>query len=171
MQHLPNILSLFRMPLALMFLQQNVTLRCITLIIAMATDFLDGFLARRYALQSAAGRFIDPLADKCFTLCVLTVLTAEHRLELWETITVLSREFAVILFAIYLLITGNLLKWEARSLFFGKITTALQLLLFFGLTYGIKFPSEVYMVFALLGVGAFCELIAKRNQVTIGAKN
>ena len=66
--------------------------------IAAATDFLDGYLARRYQAVSAIGRFLDPLADKMFVCAVLFLLAAFNRLEgIWviPAIIILLREFFV----------------------------------------------------------------------------
>lgn len=49
---LPNLISLTRLPLALVFLQENTFYRIAALILAMLSDALDGYYARRYDLSS-----------------------------------------------------------------------------------------------------------------------
>lgn len=164
---IPNILSLLRMPLALFFLQENVAIRCIALLLAAATDYLDGFLARKYKWATPAGKFLDPLADKCFVLSVLTILFFEHRLQLWESAAMLSREAAVFLFGCYLLFTGNLLKWETRTIRSGKIATGLQYAVIFALACQITLPVYVYLIFIPLGIFSFIELVLDRHRIKL----
>src|ERR1700722_11169840 len=52
---IPNFLSLMRFPLALVFLQENRLYRIIAIILALITDGLDGFIARRYKTANRLG--------------------------------------------------------------------------------------------------------------------
>ena len=65
---------------------------------AAITDFFDGYLARRWAQQSAIGRMLDPIADKVLVAVVLLVLAADRTISgahLWAGIIILSREVLV----------------------------------------------------------------------------
>ena len=65
---------------------------------AAITDFFDGYLARRWAQQSAIGRMLDPIADKVLVAAVLLVLAADRTIDgthLWAGIIILSREVLV----------------------------------------------------------------------------
>jgi cardiolipin synthase len=65
---------------------------------AAITDFFDGYLARRWAQQSALGRMLDPIADKVLVAAVLLVLAADRTIDgahLWAGIIILSREVLV----------------------------------------------------------------------------
>ena len=65
---------------------------------AAITDFFDGYLARRWAQQSALGRMLDPIADKVLVAVVLLVLAADRTIDgahLWAGIIILSREVLV----------------------------------------------------------------------------
>jgi cardiolipin synthase len=67
-------------------------------IIAAITDFLDGYLARLWQLQSSLGRMLDPIADKVLVAVVLLVLSADGILfggHIWAAIIILSREVLV----------------------------------------------------------------------------
>ncbi|HOO51487.1 MAG TPA: CDP-diacylglycerol--glycerol-3-phosphate 3-phosphatidyltransferase [Alphaproteobacteria bacterium] len=62
------------------------------------TDWLDGYIARKYKMESAFGKFLDPVADKIFIATVLLTLLANDNLPWWGSIPViviLSREFLV----------------------------------------------------------------------------
>jgi CDP-diacylglycerol--glycerol-3-phosphate 3-phosphatidyltransferase len=60
-----------------------------------ATDFLDGWLARRLNLETVIGKFLDPLADKLIAMAALVMLVHLGRVGAWVVILVLAREFAV----------------------------------------------------------------------------
>ena len=63
--------------------------------IAGATDFLDGFLARRRALVSRWGKFMDPLADKLLVSAALIMLIPLGRVPAWMAFVIIGRELAV----------------------------------------------------------------------------
>lgn len=64
-------------------------------IFASITDFLDGYIARKYNLVTTFGKFIDPLADKLLVMTALLMLTVDGIIPVWIVITILSREFIV----------------------------------------------------------------------------
>ncbi|PAT01679.1 CDP-diacylglycerol--glycerol-3-phosphate 3-phosphatidyltransferase [Candidatus Izimaplasma bacterium ZiA1] len=64
-------------------------------ILASFTDFLDGYIARKYNLVTTFGKFIDPLADKLLVMAALLILNAEGVIPMWVTVVILSREFIV----------------------------------------------------------------------------
>ncbi len=67
-------------------------------IIASVTDYLDGYLARRWQQQSALGRMLDPIADKLLVATVILMLVAEGTIGGWSllaAIVILCREVLV----------------------------------------------------------------------------
>lgn len=64
-------------------------------IFASATDFVDGFIARRYNQVSDFGKFLDPLADKLLTLAAMVMFCEWGSFPAWALMIVLTREFAV----------------------------------------------------------------------------
>lgn len=155
---LPNILSFSRAPLAFLFLSENVYLRLFAIILAMLSDSLDGYLARKKGMNSQFGAILDPIMDKFFVLFVLIVLLLEGRLEGWQVCATISRDFSLLLFGIYLGISGHWNAYQCKAIRWGKISTALQFLVLIGLTIGFVFPYYVYFVFILFGTLAFIEL-------------
>ena len=158
MWNLSNSLSLLRAPLAFLFLVDNEMLRLMAILLAMLTDSIDGFLARRYHQTTRIGAILDPTMDKFFVFFALTVFFSESRLEGWEAIVMLSRDIALCLFGIYLSVTGLWQSFELKAIRWGKITTAMQFIVLIGLTFGIVFTSYAYTLFILFGCLAFYEL-------------
>ena len=64
-------------------------------IFASATDFVDGYIARRYNQVSDFGKFLDPLADKLLTLAAMVMFCEWGSFPAWAIMIVLTREFAV----------------------------------------------------------------------------
>ena len=63
--------------------------------VAMATDWFDGWLARRSGSSSAMGSLLDPVADKILVLAVLIVLVGEGVFAGWMVAAIVAREFLV----------------------------------------------------------------------------
>ncbi len=66
--------------------------------IACVTDFLDGHLARKWSVESAVGKFLDPICDKVFIASLLLALVGFDRIDgFWmiPAIIILMREFLV----------------------------------------------------------------------------
>lgn len=63
--------------------------------VAMATDQVDGWLARRRNQTSAFGSLLDPIADKVLVLAALTMLIAEGVAPAWMVAAIVAREIAV----------------------------------------------------------------------------
>jgi len=64
--------------------------------LAAATDFVDGYLARRWRLTTTLGAFLDTTADKLLVSGVLVALVAVGRVSVWITVIVIGREFFIL---------------------------------------------------------------------------
>ncbi len=172
MLSLHNGLSFLRAPLAFLFLIENTTFRILAILLAMLTDSIDGYLARRCKAVSRFGAILDPAMDKFFVFFALTILCLEKKLELWQSCSMISRDFFLLLFGIYLSLTGHWESYRFTSIRWGKVTTALQFLVLIGLTLGVTFPSYFYWIFILFGLLAFIELwqIKKNNALPHSVK-
>ena len=95
-------------------------------VVASITDFLDGFIARKYNLITTFGKFADPLADKLLVLALMIILITQGTLLKWYfVVIILSREFIVTGFRVIaaekqIVIAAGIL---------GKIKTTMQMLM------------------------------------------
>jgi CDP-diacylglycerol--glycerol-3-phosphate 3-phosphatidyltransferase len=64
-------------------------------LVAMATDQVDGWLARRWNQTSAFGSLLDPIADKILVLAMLVMLIGEGVAPAWMVAAIVAREFLV----------------------------------------------------------------------------
>ncbi|MBI5611400.1 MAG: CDP-diacylglycerol--glycerol-3-phosphate 3-phosphatidyltransferase [Deltaproteobacteria bacterium] len=108
--------------------------------LASITDFLDGWLARNLNMQSAFGRFLDPLADKLLVLACLVELVQLGRAPVWLVVLLLSREVAITGLRAIAAEEG----FDVPSDRWGKWKTALQMVGLIGLL--LHFPTNVDFV-------------------------
>ena len=64
-------------------------------VIASLTDYVDGFIVRKYNQVSDFGKFLDPLADKLLVIAAMTMFCEWGLFPAWALMIVLTREFAV----------------------------------------------------------------------------
>jgi CDP-diacylglycerol--glycerol-3-phosphate 3-phosphatidyltransferase len=64
-------------------------------ILASVTDYIDGYVARKYGQVSDFGKFLDPLADKLLVISAMVLFCQWGRMAAWALMIVLTREFAV----------------------------------------------------------------------------
>lgn len=166
-----NALSFFRFPLALLFLVDSPPLRLLAVFLAMITDSVDGYLARRNQSVSRFGAILDPAADKFFVYFALVVLSAEARLLPWEAVLMLSRDIVISAYGIFMTVSGRWKKIVLRPIHAGKISTALQFIILIGLVLKISFSTSVYSLFAVMGGLAFIELFYPLSRDIVFSKS
>ena len=93
MLSLSNSLSFLRAPLAFLFLIDNTPCRLVAIFLAMLTDSIDGYLARRRRTATQFGAILDPAMDKFFVFFALTGLFLESKLALWQGCAIVARDF------------------------------------------------------------------------------
>ncbi|MDG1138045.1 MAG: CDP-diacylglycerol--glycerol-3-phosphate 3-phosphatidyltransferase [Opitutales bacterium] len=135
--NLPNLLTLSRIPLMLIIIgllypmpelsfEWSHTLALGLFLFAALTDWLDGWLARKFGQVSEFGKFMDALADKVLTLGMFTSLLALGALPIWTLfpiLLILSRELLIT--GLRLVAAGKGKTLAAEKI--GKIKTVIQL--------------------------------------------
>ena len=94
---------------------------CLVFCVASATDFVDGWIARRFQLVTSFGKVADPIADKALTGTALVVLSAYDLLPWWVTVVILAREWGVTALRFWVIRYGIIPASRG-----GKLKTALQ---------------------------------------------
>jgi CDP-diacylglycerol--glycerol-3-phosphate 3-phosphatidyltransferase len=134
-KHIPNGLTLLRVlaipVLVLMILSDTFhqTLYPFALFAFIGiTDYFDGYLARRWQVESVIGAFLDPAADKLLVTSILITLTAYHPTVIFvlPAIIIIFRELVMSMLREYLARVGqsHVLAVDV----FGKYKTATQML-------------------------------------------
>ena len=114
------------------------------ILVAVATDALDGYFARKFNEISEFGKIIDPLADKIGIGIVVVMLTIFGDIPLWFTGLILSRDLIIFIAGIYIKSkTGIVLP----SLMSGKVAVSF---LTFTLIFAVLHYSWMDALFGLL---------------------
>lgn len=102
-RQLPNILTISRIlviPFVLLFMYFDNSsfghkIAACLFLYACITDFLDGYLARAWSIQTKLGQFLDPIADKLLVGSIMMVLVHSGRADLFPAIAIICREILV----------------------------------------------------------------------------
>jgi cardiolipin synthase len=148
--NLPNSISLSRLILALAFvLIDGRWERTILILAAGATDFLDGWFARKGNNSSVAGALIDPFADRVFVLTAISAYLIDGYVSTAQYFIFLSRDIATAVgFVVARFIPGlGASAFQARML--GKTVTMVQLVTLVAV---LHFDSAIAPLIAIIGV-------------------
>lgn len=128
---IPNLITLGRVifiPLIFWLLVSGQTRGAFLLfVLAGVTDAVDGWLAKRWNMQTELGAYLDPMADKLLIVSIYVALGVAGELPSWLVIAVVSRDILIVL--------GVLLCWiierpvQIQPHMISKANTASQLLL------------------------------------------
>jgi len=125
----PNAITILRIllvpPFVIFLLRGEYGGALLIFALAAISDFVDGYVARRYKQKTSLGAFLDPLADKLLAGTAFVLLAMRQVIPDWLTVIVISRE-VVILGGLYLLSLLNVEVHIAPSRW-GKWNTAFQL--------------------------------------------
>ncbi|WP_311243369.1 CDP-diacylglycerol--glycerol-3-phosphate 3-phosphatidyltransferase [Microbacterium sp. WCS2018Hpa-23] len=133
-RQLPNAITVARIPLAVIFFVllllggtygvDDLVMRWIAavlFIVAISTDWVDGYLARRYDIVSDFGKLWDPIADKLLTGAGFVGLAVLGELNWWLVIVILIREVGI---TVHRLIVAK--EHVVAAAWMGKVKTAVQ---------------------------------------------
>ncbi|MCR2794396.1 CDP-diacylglycerol--glycerol-3-phosphate 3-phosphatidyltransferase [Microbacterium sp. zg.Y625] len=130
-RQLPNAITIARILCAPVFLWMLLAdggadgaLRwwaAVLFIVAIATDGIDGYLARKHDIVTDLGKLLDPIADKALTGCAFVGLSILAELPWWVTVVVLVREVGV---TVHRLIVAS--DHVVAAAWMGKLKTVAQ---------------------------------------------
>src|SRR3982750_4154214 len=89
---IPLIVGVFYLPLEE---PARNLIATVMFVVFAATDWLDGFLARKLNQTSSFGAFLDPVADKFLVCASLLVLVHLQRADVFVALIIIGREIAI----------------------------------------------------------------------------
>jgi CDP-diacylglycerol--glycerol-3-phosphate 3-phosphatidyltransferase len=108
---------------------------CVLFCVAAATDFLDGYLARRWGLTTKLGSFLDTTADKLLVTGVLVALVAVDHASPWIVSIIVGRELVILALRGVIAADGTVMQPSML----GKVKTTVQ---FLAIALAILRPGE-----------------------------
>ena len=128
-RHIPNLICLFRLALAAVIVVNLLDGRYgqALLLVALAgfSDWLDGFLAKRWKLDSFLGSVLDPMADKVLLASVYVTLAALSHIPAWLAAVVIARDLVIVGgWQVFQVLRGELRPRPSRV---SRINTVLQI--------------------------------------------
>ncbi|ODA90596.1 CDP-diacylglycerol--glycerol-3-phosphate 3-phosphatidyltransferase [Leifsonia xyli subsp. xyli] len=149
--NLPNVLTIVRILLAPLFVWMLLAdagrdgpLRwaaAALFVIAIATDGVDGAIARRNNLVTDLGKLLDPIADKVLTGGALIALSVLGELPWWVAIVILLREIGITVYRFVVIRQGVIAASRG-----GKIKTIVQ---------SVAISSALFPLWTVFGEGMF----------------
>ncbi len=124
--NIPTVLTVGRIALIPVFViltPERPVLGVFFFLLAAATDFFDGYLARRNSQVTKLGIILDPIADKLLVIAALVLLVDMIRISSWVAIVIILREFLVTTLRFVALSKGIVMPAEQS----GKAKTVLQM--------------------------------------------
>ena len=171
-RHVPNVLSFGRLVCAVAFPLATRAWWLPLTLVAGASDWFDGYLARRFRVTSWVGGLLDGLSDKAFVVTALATMAAAGELSWYQVPFLLLRDFSVASG-----VTVSALRRD-RDAFqnmdsrtFGKLTTVV----IFGLLVAIQLWPEsstlhgvIYGAGVLLSAAAGVDYFLARHKRIMG---
>jgi cardiolipin synthase len=120
-----TILRLVFVPIfAVLVIDRNYTWALVVLVAAAISDIVDGNVARLFHQESSLGVALDPIADKILMTTAYLTLSVRDVLPWWLTIMVLSRDIAILLTALLIVLVAGYRQFRPSIL--GKASTVAQ---------------------------------------------
>lgn len=126
---LPNIITLFRILLVPIVIwaigADRPQLAFWLFLVAGVSDGLDGFIAKRFAMQTELGAYLDPLADKALLMSIYVMLAWTGSIPNWAAIAVVSRDVMIVGAVLLSQFMGK--PVAIRPLLVSKLNTVVQI--------------------------------------------
>ena len=164
-----NILTVLRIVLVPVFLALVVSSQltgtgariaaCLVFCVASATDFVDGWIARRWSMVTSFGKVADPIADKALTGTALVLLSVYDRLPWWVTLLILAREWGITALRFWVIRYGIIPASRG-----GKLKTGLQIAAIGWYLWPVPDPFDVVGVW-LMGAALLVTVVTGADYV------
>ena len=183
--NLPNKLTILRIIMIPIFvlvfylkeIPYNYVISAVIFTLAALTDFLDGYIARKYNLVTNLGKFLDPIADKVLVSTALIIMllprVGENQIVPYygaiAVAIILARELIVSGFRIVAASNGKVLAADKS----GKIKTFVQDICIVVLLVGADLMPNLYSVMNIIGLSilALATLLTIISGIECVAKN
>jgi CDP-diacylglycerol--glycerol-3-phosphate 3-phosphatidyltransferase len=137
---IPLIVGVFYLPESLASQAERNLIATVMFVVFAATDWLDGYLARKLNQTSSFGAFLDPVADKFLVCACVLVLVHLQRTDVFVALIIIGREIAISALREWMAQIGASKSVAVHMV--GKLKTTVQMvaipfLLFDGMLFGL----------------------------------
>lgn len=137
--------------------------------VAVITDAIDGFIARRFGLTTPLGAVLDPLADKFLLVVAFITLTFTKtipphlRIPPWILTIVLTRDIFILMGASIIYMMFEYIEFRPSAL--GKVTTFFQMMTVLSVLLSFKYSYVVWTLAALFTVFSGVHYLLRANRI------
>ena len=128
---LPNLITLARLILVpviiWLLLVGHTHTAFLAFVVAGISDAADGFIAKRFNMETELGAYLDPIADKMLIVCIFVTLGLQGHLPVWLVIAVVSRDVLIVMAVMLSSLVGHPVK--IKPLVISKANTVAQIML------------------------------------------
>lgn len=174
--NLANKLTFFRIlliPVFLVFIlssmENSMLIACGIFMLASFTDFLDGYIARKYNMVTNLGKFIDPMADKLLVTSAMVSLVELGMIPSWMVIVILAREFIVSIFRAVAAAEGIVIaaSWWGKAKTISQMIALIVIMLspLYQNTAGVNVGMIIMWIATILTIISGTDYILKNKQV------
>lgn len=157
LRSLPNLISFSRFLLAAGFVLWDAPIaRAVIATAAAASDFLDGWIARRVNAASRWGALVDPIADRMFVLVAVAVMLFDGLLSTGAYFVLISRDLATAVGFLVARAVPWLRPVEFRARWMGKVATGLQ---FLAILAALLAPRALQAIIVMVGVASALAIV------------
>ncbi len=155
LRSLPNLLSISRLALAAAFVvADRADVRIVLVMLALATDYLDGWIARQFGPMTRIGAVLDPFTDRVFALVGVSVFLFEGTINTFEYFVMISRDLMTAVGFLVARAMPSLRAVAFQARFPGKLVTVLQLATFIAILIRPAAATPMIIVVAVVSVWA-----------------
>lgn len=155
LRSLPNLISISRLALAAAFVViERTDTRIVFVMVALATDYLDGWIARQFGPMTRTGALLDPFADRVFVLVGVSTFLFEGTISTWEYFVMISRDLMTAVGFLVARAMPSLRAVAFQARFPGKLVTVLQLATFIAILIDPRAAKPTILVVAAVSIWA-----------------